>query len=314
MSSKKIPVLLSFYALSNGREALIFGQIATTRLNDLSFTEYSRRRTFRTLFALYRTRPVAHLAVTLHFGEGTIPAKTDATGAFFFKHPVEHVPSTLQRVTLAAGGEVTLLEGLYLRTVHHVVSPMVLVSDIDDTLLHSFIRNKLRKLRTLLFTPMEKRGAVKNMRELMSDAAQRGATVLYLSNSEQNLYPLIYRFLLHNKFPAGPLFLKQLRKLRDVFLYRKVGAPGVHKLKMLDQILSLFPDKQFALVGDNTQLDLSIYLTASEKYPDNIRYILIRKVRRSSSAQALIEKTEARLRKQNITLYYEENLPTSLRW
>jgi phosphatidate phosphatase APP1 len=314
MSAKKIPVLLSFYALSNGKEALMFGQIATTRLNDLSFAAYSPRRTFRTLFALYRTRPVAHISVTLHFGSVSIPAKTDTTGAFFFKHPVERVSSTLQRVTLDAGGEVTLLEGLYLLTIHHVVSPMVMVSDIDDTLLHSFIRNKLRKLRTLLFTPVEKRGAVKNMRELMSDAVQQGGTVLYLSNSEQNLYPLIYRFLLHNKFPAGPLFLKQLRKLRDVFLYRKVGVPGIHKLKMLDQILALFPDKQFALVGDNTQLDLPIYLTASEKYPDNIRYILIRKARRSSSAQALIKKTEARLREQNITLYYDENLPTSLSW
>lgn len=314
MSAEKIPVLLSFYALSNGKEALIFGQIATTRLNDLSFAAYSPRRTFRTLFALYRTRPVAHVSVTLRLGAFSIPAKTDATGAFFFKHPIEQVFGTLQAVTLDTGGEVMLLEGLYLRTVHHVVSPMVVVSDIDDTLLHSFIRNKFRKLRTLLFTPVEKRGAVKNMRELMFDAVQQGGTVLYLSNSEQNLYPLIYRFLLHNKFPAGPLFLKQLRKLRDVFLYRKVGVPGIHKLKMLDQILALFPDKQFALVGDNTQLDLSIYLTASEKYPDNIRYILIRKARRSSSAQALIEKTKARLREQNITLYYDENLPTSLNW
>ena len=314
MSAKKVPVLLSFYALSNGKEALIFGQIATTRLNDLSFAAYSPRRTFRTLFALYRTRPVAHVSITLHFGSMLIPAKTDATGAFFFKHSMEEVLSTLQRVTFDAGGEVMLLEDLYLRTVHHVVSPMVVVSDIDDTLLHSFIRNKFRKLRTLLFTPVEKRGAVNNMRELMSDAVHQGGTVLYLSNSEQNLYPLIYRFLLHNKFPTGPLFLKQLRKLRDVFLYRKVGVPGIHKLKMLDQILALFPDKQFALVGDNTQLDLPIYLTASEKYPDNIRYILIRKVRRSSSVQTLVSKKEAWLRAKNIALYYDENLPTSLRW
>lgn len=314
MSSKKLPVLLSFYALSNGKEALIFGQVATTRLSDLSFAAYSPRRTFRTLFALYRTRPAAHISITLHFGSVAIPTRTDATGAFFFKHSIEQVFGTLQRVTLNAGGEVTLLEGLYLRTVHHVASPMVVVSDIDDTLLHSFIRNKFRKLQTLLFTPVEKRGAVKNMRELMSDAVQQGGTVLYLSNSEQNLYPLIYRFLLHNKFPAGPLFLKQLRKLKDVFLYRKVGVPGIHKLKMLDQILALFPDKQFALVGDNTQLDLPIYLAATEKYPDNIRYILIRRVRRSSSVQALVQKTEARLREQNITLYYDENLPTALPW
>jgi phosphatidate phosphatase APP1 len=314
MSRKKIPVLLSFYALSNGKEALIYGQVATTRLSDLSFTAYSRRRTFRTLFALYRTHPAAHLPITLHFGSVEISAKTDATGAFFFKHPIERVLGTLQRVAQEGGRDVTLLEGLYLRTVHHVSSPMVVVSDIDDTLLHSFIRNKFRKLRTLLFTPVEKRGAVKNMRALLSDAVQQGGAVFYLSNSEQNLYPLIYRFLLHNKFPAGPLFLKQLRKLRDVFLLRKIGAPGIHKLKMLDQILALFPDKQFALVGDNTQLDLSIYLAASEKYPDNIRYILIRKVRQSRAAQALVEKAKTRLQEQLITLYYDENLPSSLHW
>jgi phosphatidate phosphatase APP1 len=314
MSSRKIPVLLSFYALSNAKEALIFGQLATTRLSDLSFTSFSPRRTFRTLFSLYRTRPFAHQKITLKFDAVSIQTKTDNSGAFFFKHPIEKVISVLQSVTMDSGEEIALIEGLYLRTVHHIINPMLVVSDIDDTLLHSFIGNKIRKLSTLLFTPVEKRNAVNNMQSLMNHSVSQGAAVLYVSNSEQNLYPLIYRFLLHNNFPAGPLFLKQLRKMRDLFIYRKVGVPGIHKLKMLDHIISLFPDKKFALVGDNTQLDLPIYLAAAEKYPDNIRYILIRKVRKSTRDENLLKRVHESLAQKNIKLYYSDSLPTALTW
>ena len=313
MALKK-PVLLSFYALSNGKDALIFGQITGTRLSDLSFSGFSRHRTFRTLFSLYRTKAFKDQKIKLVFDAMTIETSTDSTGSFFLKHKVDKIESILQRVLLDNDQEALMMEGLYSRAIHYAVSPLVIISDIDDTLLHSYIGNRFRKLRTLLFTPVERRKPVEPMQSLMHTLSAGGATAIYLSNSEQNLYPLIYRFLNRNNFPAGPLFLKRLRRLRDVFRYRKLTEAERHKVKMLDEILPLFPDKKFALIGDNTQHDLTIYLEASKKFPEAIKYILIRKVAEREEDKKLIERERERLDAAKITLFYATSFPSDFSW
>lgn len=313
MATRK-PILLSYYALSNGKDAIIFGQITKTRLGDLSFSGYTRRRTFRTLFALYRTRALANRKVKLVFDAMTIEADTDKTGSFFFKHRIDKVEGILQKVLLENDEEVLMMEGLYSRAIHYAISPLMIISDIDDTLLHSYIGSRFRKFRTLLFTPVERRKPVVPMQSLMSALTKGGATALYLSNSEQNLYPLIFRFLTKNNFPTGPLFLRRLRRLKDVLRYWQLSERERHKVKMLDEIFPLFPDKKFALIGDNTQHDLVIYLEAAKKFPEAIKYILIRKVAERPDDETLIRREQPRLDASKIKLYYGENFPAEFSW
>ena len=307
----KIPILLSFYALSNGTTTLAFGQVTYTRINDLSFKEYSRRKTFRTLLKLYGTRAYANQEIDLIFRHCKIPATTNRHGAFYVKTTEKIHEETSQKVLLSSGIEVKLIDGLYLREVNHMQGDTIVVSDIDDTLVHSFIYRKMLKFRTLMFTTMEKRKAVINMHELLKDFISRGAMPVYLSNSEQNLYPLIYRFLLHNHFPPGPVFLKQMRKLVDVIMNIKFPPKNIHKTTTLEEILTLFPEKKFVLMGDNTQHDLSIYLSTAEKFADRIRCIIIRKVVDRVADQAVIEKAKEMLSKNNIALYYADEFPKS---
>ena len=159
---------------------------------------------------------------------------------------------------------------------------------------------------------MEKRGAVLSMKNLIQELHNGGAAAFYVSNSEQNLYPLIYRFLLHNDFPKGPLFLKQMRKIRDVFRPVRPEERELHKMKMLQEILALFPDKKYFLLGDNTQLDLKIYLRIAENYPENIRYIVIRKVLGRSHSESYLGETSERLREKGIGFYYGDSFPSNL--
>jgi phosphatidate phosphatase APP1 len=207
---------------------------------------------------------------------------------------------------------VIIAEGLYTRAIHYVDSAYIVVSDIDDTILHSHISKAFRKFRTLMFTPVEKRKAVKSIKNLITSYVQRGATAIYLSNSEQNLYPLIYRFLTLNKFPTGPLFLKQIRKLWDVIRYRKLPAPEVHKIKMLNQIIPMFSNKKFILVGDNTQRDLSIYTETAEKYPGVIESVFIRKVVFRSSDDDKIKEFRERLSKAGVNFHYDDEFPEEI--
>ncbi|MGC1240411.1 MAG: App1 family protein [Chryseosolibacter sp.] len=307
--SAKLPLLLSFYALSNGSTTLTYGQVTYTRINDFSFLEYSRRKTFRTLLKLYRTRPYANQQIILIFTMGMVEAETNRYGAFYIKTDKDKVQGHLVKVLLKSGDEVRMVDGLYGKSIHHLQGDTIVISDIDDTLVDSFIHDRLLKFRTLMFTTMEKRKAVTHMQELMKDFVAKGAVPVYLSNSEQNLYPLIYRFLRHNHFPPGPLFLKQMRKLWDVVMNVKFPPKNIHKTSTLDELLMLFPEKKFILMGDNTQHDLSIYLSAAEKFGDSIRYIIIRKVIEKKGDEALITKARATLEEKNVGIYYASEFP-----
>lgn len=307
----RIPTLLSFHALSNGREVLIVGQLARVRSSDLSFKSFGRRRTFRTLLSLYRDRGINDETITLQFESFEVNAKTDASGSFYCRHVTGNESDQLAGVVLRSSGEKTvIMNGHYSSGIRRVIGATIVVTDIDDTVLHSYVTNRMRQLRTLMFTPMERRKAVVHMKEFIQDYAAKGATTIYLSNSEQNLHPLIYSFLMHHSFPPGPLFLRQLRRLRDVFRYRRLPGMEVHKTKMLDELLPMFPDKEFVLLGDNTQHDLTIYLAAAEKHPRAIRYILIRKVIERPADNEILNTATPWLQSQGITIHYGETLPT----
>jgi phosphatidate phosphatase APP1 len=308
---KKIPILLSFYALSNGSTTLAFGQVTYTQINDLSFRDYNRRKTFRTLFRLYQTRPYSNQEIILVFDKDEVKTVTNSYGAFYIKDLLQLDQAVLQKVLLPDGEVVRVPEGLYDRNVHNFLSDTIVVSDIDDTLVHSFIYKTIRKFRTLMFTTMEKRKAVVNMQELMNYFTSAGAEPVYLSNSEQNLHPIIYRFLQHNKFPRGPLFLKQMRSLWDVIWNIKFPIKNIHKTTTLEDLVKHFPEKKFVFMGDNTQHDLSIYLSIAEKYPKNIRYIIIRKVVEKHDDISMIERAAEILKSNNIILYYSDRFPSS---
>ncbi|HEX8040529.1 MAG TPA: App1 family protein [Chryseosolibacter sp.] len=305
----KIPILLSFYALSNGSTTVTFGQVTYTGIEDLSFLEYSRRKTFRTLLRLYHSRPCSNQEIGLVFSAGSLKVATNRRGGFYARTGQHSIEGHLVRVTLGSGDEVRLIDGLYQTAIHYIEGDTLVVSDIDDTLVHSFIYDKILKFRTLMFTSMEKRRAVVKMQDLLRNFTAKGAVPIYLSNSEQNLYPLIYRFLRHNHFPQGPLFLKQMRRLWHVVLDMRVPSRNTHKIATIEELMTMFPGKKFILMGDNTQEDVSIYLSIAKKYGDRILYIIIRKVVEKKSDAALIGKAQEHLRECRIGFYYADDFP-----
>ena len=66
-----------------------------------------------------------------------------------------------------------ILEDLYTRKIHFVTASVIVISDIDDTLLHSNVSNAMLKFRTLMFTSMENRKAVESMKKSYSGTASR---------------------------------------------------------------------------------------------------------------------------------------------
>jgi phosphatidate phosphatase APP1 len=313
MSKQNVPILLSFCGLSNGKRNLFFGKLAYSPAGDLVFRNYNRLKTFFTIVALYRTRGIRHREFVMEFDHGIIKGTTDESGSFWCEVVMDERQTKLKSITLTSTGEqVSLTEDLYPKRFHSVQSDTIVISDLDDTLLHSFISNKLKQIKTLLFTTVEKRAAVVTMANLIKGFASAGAEPFYLSNSEQNLYPMLFRFLTINEFPAGPIFLRQYIRLQHMMMQKLRGRKSLHKRTSLEKIMEMFPDKKMILVGDNTQHDLTIYLEFALRYPDNIRYIIIREVLKSKLHQSQLEMAQHALQPLDIGLHYESEFPEDM--
>lgn len=308
MKRNKTPVLLSFYALTNGTKLMVFGHLTFSFLKDLSFHGFTSMKTFFTLFFLYNTKEVTKQEVELVFNNTILKTVTDDKGSFYLESDLLPGQTNLSSARIGAL-EVRIMDELFDRSIHIIPNNNILVSDIDDTVIHSFISNKFRKFITLMFTSLEKRMAVEPTMKLIRELDGVGVTPFYLSNSEQNLYPLIFRFLKHNGFPRGPIFLKAMRRLRDVFRGKKFPEQNLHKLNTLNLLIRFFPEKKFILIGDNTQQDLNIYLTMAEKFPDNVGYIIILKVIDREEDNDLVLSSSLKLATHNIGLYYGREFP-----
>ena len=97
--SRTAPILLSFYALSNGKSMIAIGQLTYSSLRDFSFKNYGRRKTFRSILALYRTRFFDHEAIELEFDSGTYKTITDEAGSFFLEVSDAAAPEGIRFLT-----------------------------------------------------------------------------------------------------------------------------------------------------------------------------------------------------------------------
>jgi phosphatidate phosphatase APP1 len=308
----RIPILLNFYGMENGAgKFLVFGQLTYTSVKDFTFKDYSRRKTFRTLLRLYQSKPFANQDLILKFDKGDVKVSTNLRGGFRSETDCELSGATLKKVILKDGSDVKLIEGLYHYSIQHMHSQTLVVSDIDDTLMHSFIAQNMRKFSTLMFTKLEKRKAVEDMQFLLRNLVRSGSCPVYLSNSEQNLYPLIFRFLAHNNFPAGPIFLKQLRSMWDVIRNIKLPLKNQHKIQTLEELLAFFPNKSFILIGDNTQSDLQIYIDIAKKYKDRVKFIIIRRVLANDDEKVIHEAAKV-LAPHGVRFFYDDLFPKDL--
>lgn len=169
------------------------------------------------------------------------------------------------------------------------------ISDIDDTILHTGVTSflKWRLLKNSLLTNAYRRIPLKGAPELYQQL-HKGRTgknknpMFYLSNSPWNLYEYLRLFLDYNKFPKGPILLRDFRTPFESTL--KPEKP--HKQKEITNILKTYPDLKFILIGDSGEHDASIYTEIAAQYSDRILAIYLRSVkhkRRMERVRSLID-------------------------
>jgi hypothetical protein len=172
------------------------------------------------------------------------------------------------RVKLPEGDKRNLTGTVYLS----VAKDTFLISDIDDTVKISDVRNKTALIKNTFYEPFK---AVPGMARLYQSFAKKGVIPYYVSASPWQLYSELDDFLKKDAFPDGMYCLKFVR-LKDSSIKNIFEKGFEYKIESIEPIIKRFPAARFILVGDSGEQDPEAYGVLASRYPENILKILIR--------------------------------------
>lgn len=147
------------------------------------------------------------------------------------------------------------------------------VSDIDDTIKISDVRNKKELMRNTFLREFQ---AVAGMSTLYRKLAKKGADFHYISASPWQLYTLLSTFVREQKFPDGTYIMKNFRA-KDSDFFNLFSSPKQYKIQKIEPLFKKFPKRKFILIGDSGEKDPDAYAYLAEKYPKQVLQILIRR-------------------------------------
>lgn len=226
---------------------------------------------------------VERAVVEVRVGETALRAVTDHDGNFEARAsglsprlPLGDQPIT---ATLTDGrGYVAPATPGFLRVLPDDEDHVVVLSDYDDTVVKSYVKNKLVMGMGAIFRNAAQLEPVPGVAVAYQRALKAGARGLFfLSGSPLSFYPRVSFFLRKNGIPSGPLLLKDFGK-DDMFEQLS------YKRRRLDGLLAMLPKTRFVLVGDSGEHDPEIYAGLKKDHPDRVVGIIIRRVQGDDSA------------------------------
>ncbi len=242
-----------------------------------------------------RRRKVAGAAIVARFGGAETIAVTDCDGYFRI---------ALRPQAPASGGDLWHAVDLEL-----VADPPVLargkvfippgtcrfgvISDIDDTIMHTGVANKLKMLWRLFVADAEDRvafpGAAALCRALHAGpGGNQSNPMLYVSRAPWGIYDMLTEFFRQHAIPEGPvLFLREWGLSWRHPLPRRAED---HKRDVIRHMLALYADLPFVMIGDSGQHDPEVYARIISENPGRVLAVYIRNVSRDEGRAQDIER------------------------
>jgi len=130
---------------------------------------------------------------------------------------------------------------------------LVVVSDIDDTLIHTgVVGSKTKLVARVLSQDAADLLIIDGASDALGAFAGAGYPIFYLSASPARLGPRLRQAFVMAGFPAGSLFLRHYET-------DGMGDPSVYKRRVLDRLATDLPRARFVLIGDNGEMDPGIF-------------------------------------------------------
>lgn len=219
--------------------------------------------------------PGAHVEWTGLGGSGRLTC--DDAGYFEVRHETQvqgdepWVPLRLNLVH-APGYPPVGLEGEGLVRVVSHQARFVVVSDIDDTIVHTGASEIIKHWRIVTANSPESRVAFPGVAEFYHALAHGAAgpetnPIFYVSSSPWNLFDLYDRFMTLRGIPRGPMLLRNLSGDGLDWVLRRHNG---HKTRMIELLMAAYPDLPFVLIGDSGQDDTAIYRDVARRFPGRV--------------------------------------------
>ena len=149
-----------------------------------------------------------------------------------------------------------------------------IISDIDDTIKHSHVRNRKELLTNTFLRNFQ---PVPDAAALYQSWSERGAQFHYVSSSPWQLHEPLTEFIASAGFPEGSLHLRFFSLRNSRLLSPFVFRPE-NKARSITALLQQYPQRRFILIGDSGERDPEIYAAATRRFPNQIARIFIRDI------------------------------------
>jgi len=298
--------IIPYRGYASGRRVLVQGRVQEAKHIPAATATDSLWRNLLSTFKRVDADPLPHAPVRITIGGTQHDLQADAEG--FIRawleleeplpasepwHPVEFQlrggPGVVRGMPQAAG-EVRVPTS---------AAAYGVISDLDDTVIQSRITSFLQAVRTVMLGNARTRLPFPGVAAFYR-ALERGGDgtrmnpIFYVSSSPWNIHDIIAEFLDIQGIPRGPITLRDWDIVLSALTSSHLGA---FKEPVINEILELYPELPFILIGDNSQKDPEIYRGLLDRHPGRILAIYIRNVdanpERSASVQALAKEVLA---------------------
>lgn len=162
------------------------------------------------------------------------------------------------------------------------------ISDIDDTIKISQVRDKRALLSNTFYRPFR---AVANMAELYRRILQqKNVTFHYVSASPWQLYQPLQDFITEQHFPAGSFHLRLFR-WKDSNFFNIFTSSKDYKIETIQSLINCCLERRFILIGDSGEHDPEIYASIARQYPQQVQHIFIHDVTEEGKNAKRYQKT-----------------------
>lgn len=271
-------VILPYRGYGNARKLILPGRVLQDDGIGPANARDRRLHNLRVFFKLIESDEVPYARVRVTFGGAQQEIRADREG--YFRVELEDRPPTSGWQTL----ELQLADDPAVRALGRVIVPpkkakFAVVSDIDDTVVHTDVTHKVRMLLTIALSNARTRKPFAGVCAFYRALHAGVNPFFYVSKSPWNLYVPLAEYLQVQGLPEGPLFLRNLG----------LHMPRDHKRQAISALLEAYPTLPFLLIGDSGETDPEVYADIVRRFPKRIRAIYIRSINRAPSRVAAIE-------------------------
>ena len=277
-------VIVPYRSYGTRTNIYITGRVLENKLIKPSDDKESFFNNLSNMYKRFQSNEVPKVTLEVVYHDKTYEIITDDEGYFTFNFsPVGHpnIHTLWHPVSLRIKNSPIPWEDQ--EYIAEVLVPAVdaefgVISDIDDTVIQTSATKFLAMAKTVFLNNAHSRLPFPGVSAfynalLLGKNGKRNNPFFYVSSSPWNMYDLLKEFLDLNKIPEGPLLLRDFG-LQDNKIINK--GHQAHKTKEIVNILKMYPNLNFVLIGDSGQQDAYIYNDIATLYPDRILAIYIR--------------------------------------